>query len=368
MLLWRPAFRSDRRHVRIESAAPEVVAELHGSFDNSGSPAGSPGYRGTRQPDRLFQWGCRSHSPEDAPQVATEEEFLAVIWLGSANLRCWNITRPGTTPPRICAIRRSSGRVFHTMGMGLTGRICSTVAKLSSSRMTAISRASRGYAVNMAHARLLAADTVRASPKIYNHAVTHQFTLGQWVEVIVDAMGAPRSRLSAFRANSLSGAGAGDRPYGNAPPIVRHPRHPCGSRLYRYCCRQSKASRLPSLVSRELASPGMPEEFEEDIKAHYKTEERLAELDKAYRAQLAEVESMSLGPIDTPYAHPKKPNEKRDHREPMNAGWLRLFAVLSGVCAVAVSSASLLNAEAASAFLHWVEYPPPCRGLAVRSY
>ena len=44
--------------------------------------------------------------------------------------------------------------------------------------------------------------------------------------------------------------------------------------------------------------PSMPEEFEEDIKAHYKTEERLAELDKAYRAQLAEVEHIAA--IDTP--------------------------------------------------------------------
>ena len=35
----------------------------------------------------------------------------------------------------------------------------------------------------------------------------------------------------------------------------------------------------------------------------------------------------------------------------MKPGWLRLFAVLSGVCAVAVF-VFVLNAEAASAFLH----------------
>ena len=47
----------------------------------------------------------------------------------------------------------------------------------------------------------------------------------------------------------------------------------------------------------------------------------------------------------------------------MNAGWLRLFAVLSGVCAVAVF-VFVLNAEAASAFLYWVEYLSAMPGLS----
>ena len=58
----------------------------------------------------------------------------------------------------------------------------------------------------------------------------------------------------------------------------------------------------------------MPEEFEADLRAHYKTEDELEELDRAYRARLAAVEHVSR-PYRHPYAHPKKPNKKQDHRK-----------------------------------------------------
>ena len=50
----------------------EVVAE---HTDRLITVGGSPGYRGTRQPELLFPWGLQVPLPETAPQVETEEEF-----------------------------------------------------------------------------------------------------------------------------------------------------------------------------------------------------------------------------------------------------------------------------------------------------
>ena len=60
--------------------------------------------------------------------------------------------------------------------------------------------------------------------------------------------------------------------------------------------------------------PRMNAEFEEDLEANYKTEDALVKLDSSYRTQLSQVEYVAR-PYRHPYAHPKKPNEKWDHRK-----------------------------------------------------
>ena len=58
----------------------------------------------------------------------------------------------------------------------------------------------------------------------------------------------------------------------------------------------------------------MGDEFEAELKVNYETEDALAKLDSTYRTQLSEIEYVSR-PYRHPYAHPKKPNEKWDHRK-----------------------------------------------------
>ena len=189
---------------------------------------------------------------------------------------------------------------------------------------------SRGYAVNIAHAVLLAADDPAASGgKIYNAADTHQFTLGQWVEVTPTQWGR-NSRLSVFRDYAyparelVIGRMSCTTTCSTPTPSVRISAIPI-------LCRQSRLAETVRWYREN--PPSMPEEFEEDIKAHYKTKSGSPNsicIAPNWRS------SMSRGPIDTPMRI-RKPNEKRiigaDER-----GWLRLFAVLSGVCAVESSS------------------------------
>ena len=166
----------------------EVVAE---HTDRLITVGGSPGYRGTRQPDRLFPWGLQVPLPEDAPQVATEEEFRFGYLTRISELAVLEHHEAGDYAathlryPLIYGPRQLVPMEWRVMRRVLDGR---EIVVLPDDGHILFSR---GYAVNMAHAVLLAADDPAASGgKIYNAADTHQFTLGQWVEVIADAMGA----------------------------------------------------------------------------------------------------------------------------------------------------------------------------------
>lgn len=287
----------------------EVVAE---HTDRLITVGGSPGYRGTRQPDRLFPWGLQVPLPEDAPQVATEEEFRFGYLARISELAVLEHHEAGDYAathlryPLIYGPRQLVPMEWRVVRRVLDGR---EIVVLPDDGHILFSR---GYAVNMAHAVLLAADDPAASGgKIYNAADTHQFTLGQWVEVIADAMGAKLEIVGI----------PGDYAYPARELVIG--RTELHHQLFDTHAIRADLGYIDIVPPIEgLAEtvrwyrdnpPSMPEEFEEDIKAHYKTEERLAELDKAYRAQLAEVEHVSR-PYRHPYAHPKKPNEKRDHR------------------------------------------------------
>ena len=274
---------------------------------------GSPGYRGTRQPGLLFPWGLQVPLPEDAPQVETEEEFrfgylariseLAVMERHNAG----DYVATHLRYPLIYGPRQLIPMEWRVMRRILDGRRHIVLPDDGHILF------SRGYAVNMAHAVLLAVDDPEASGgKIYNAADIHQFTLRQWVEVIVDAMDGELSIVGI----------PGDYAYPARGLVIgRTEMHHQLFDIHAIRADLGYTDIVPPLEG--LAEtvrwyrdnrPDMDAEFEADLRAHYETEDTLADLDRAYRAQLAEVEHVSR-PYRHPYAHPKKPNEQRDHRK-----------------------------------------------------
>ena len=254
----------------------EIVAE---HTDRLITIGGSPGYRGTRQPDLLFPWGLQVPLPETAPQVETEEEFrfgyLARISektvMAQHDASAYIATH--LRYPLIYGPRQLVPMEWRVMRRIMDGR---TFIVLPDDGHILFSR---GYAVNMAHAVLLAVDKPDASGgKIYNAADVHQFTLGQWAEVIAHAMGAELRLRRYTRRLCLSGSGAGNRADGNATPTLRYPRHSGRSRLHRYCATERGLAETVRWYRDN--PPNMPEEFEADLRAHYKTEDELAELDR----------------------------------------------------------------------------------------
>ena len=165
----------------------------------------------------------------------------------------------------------------------------------------------------MAHAVLLAVDKPDAAGgKIYNAADVHQFTLGQWAEVIAHAMGAELTCVGI----------PGDYAYPARELVIGRTEmqhqlfdiHAIRADLGYTDIVQPSEGLAETVRWYRDNPPNMPEEFEADLRAHYKTEDELAELDRAYRARLAAVQHVSR-PYRHPYAHPKKPNEKQDHRK-----------------------------------------------------
>ena len=288
----------------------EIVAE---HTDRLITVGGSPGYRGTRQPDLLFPWGLQVPLPETAPQVETEEEFrfgyLARVSektvMAQHDASAYIATH--LRYPLIYGPRQLVPMEWRVMRRIMDGR---TFIVLPDEGHILFSR---GYAVNMAHAVLLAVDKPEASGgKINNAADVHQFTLGQWAEVIAHAMGAELTCVGI----------PGDYAYPARELVIGRTEmhhqlfdiHAIRADLGYTDIVQPSEGLAETVRWYRDNPPNMPEEFEADLRAHYKTEDELAELDRAYRARLAAVQHFSR-PYRHPYAHPKKPNEKQDHRK-----------------------------------------------------
>jgi nucleoside-diphosphate-sugar epimerase len=288
----------------------EVVAD---HTDRLITVGGSPGYRGTRQPDRLFPWGLQVPLPEGAPQVETEEEFrfgylariseLAVLERHDAG----DYIATHLRYPLIYGPRQLIPMEWRVMRRVLDGR--KHIVLPDDGHILF----SRGYAVNMAHAVLLAVDNARVSGgKIYNVADIHQFTLGQWVEVIANAMDTKLEIVGI----------PGDYAYPARELVIG--RTEMTHQLFDIYALRADLGYIDIVPPIEGLSetvrwyrdnpPRMGDEFEADLKVNYETEDALAKLDSTYRTQLSEIEYVSR-PYRHPYAHPKKPNEKWDHRK-----------------------------------------------------
>ena len=287
----------------------EVAAQLTDRLITIGV---SPGSRGTRQPGLLFPQGLQVPLPEGAPQVQNEEEFrfgyLARISEKAVMERHFagDYIATHLRYPLIYGPRQLIPMEWRVVRRILDGRKFIVLPDDGHILF------SRGYAVNMAHAVLLAVDHPEVSGgKIYNTADIHQFTLGQWVEVIADAMDAELAIVGI----------PGDFAYPSRDLVIgRTEMHHQLFDIHAIRADLGYKDIVPAVQG--LAKtvqwyrdnpPQMAGDFENDLQANYKTEDELATLDLEYRARLAEVAHVSR-PYRHPYAHPKTPNEQRDHR------------------------------------------------------
>ena len=288
----------------------EVVAE---HTDRLITIGGSPGFRGSRQPERLFPQGLQVPLPEDAPRVETEDEFrfgyLARISEDAvmAQHEAGSYVATHMRYPLIYGPRQLIPMEWRVMRRILDGREHMVVPDDGQVLL------SRGYAVNMAHAVLLAVDQPEASGgKIYNCADVHQFTLAQWVEMIIDAMGGALEVVGipgpyAYPARDFL---IGKAVINHQLFDVHHMRADLG-----YTDIVPPLEGLAETVRWYRDNPPeLDAEYEADLAAHYRTEDELVAINAEFTARLANVEHVSR-PYRHPYAHPKTPNQTQDHRK-----------------------------------------------------
>jgi len=288
------------------------VAELlRGHAGRVVTVGGSPGMRGSRQPERLFPSGLRTPMPEDAPRVESAEEFhfgylarisedavLAAHEAGDyvvTHLRYPIIYGPRQLRPaewQIIARVRDGRRHVVVPDSGLT-------------------LITRGYSENMAQAVLLAVDHPEtAGGRIYNCGDVHQLTLAQWIEVIARELGSELELISvpgplAYPARDI----LINRRISHHQLFDMHAiRADLGYRDH-----VSPLDALRSTVRWYLEHP--PEETGEmkaNRAAHYRTEDEMLAIVREATSRLEAVEHVDPD-YRHPYAHPRRPGEEKDH-------------------------------------------------------
>lgn len=272
---------------------------------------GSPGMKGSRQPELLYPQGVQTPMPDDFARVETSEEFhfgyLARIsedrvmehhaagdYVGT-HMRYPIIYGPRQLRPSEWAVMRRvrDGRKYIV---------------LPDSGLTMITR---GFGPNMAEAVLLAVDQPDASAgKIYNCGDVHQLSLAQWVEVITHTMGAELEMISvpgelAFPARDLL--------------ISRKTSHHQLFDMHSLRADLGFVDKVPPVEALESTvkwylenPPEEDEETKEKYAIHYRTEDQMADIYRDAYARLLAVEHIDPD-YRHPYAHPKRPGEKDHH-------------------------------------------------------
>ena len=272
---------------------------------------GSPGLRGSRQPDRLFPAGQQTPLPEDAPRVESEQEFKFGYL---ARISEDNVMEHGTSGhyqathfryPLIYGPRQLRPAEWSVIRRVLDGR---SYLVLPDAGLTMITR---GYSRNMAHAVLLAVDHPEvAAGQIYNCGDVHQLTMAQWAQVICTELNAELEVVSvpgplAYPARDMMI----NRRTSNHQLFDLHKiRAELG-----YSDQVSAVTALQQTVRWYVDNP--PDETDEmrALRAvHYKTEDEMVEIVRTADASLSLVEHADPE-YRHPYAHPKKPGQGSDH-------------------------------------------------------
>ena len=286
----------------------EVIAE---HTDRLITIGGSPGMRGSREPERLFPSGVRTPMPDNAPRVETSEEFhfgyLARISEDAVmeHHAAGHYSGTHLRYPIIYGPRQLKPSEWQVIRRILDGR---KHIVLPDSGLTLVTR---GYSENMAHAVLLAVDQPAASGgQIYNCGDVHQLTVAQWVEVIASQLDASLEIISvpgplAYPARDIL--------------ISRRTSHHQLFDMHKLRADLGYEDKVPVLDA--LAStvrwyidnpPEESDEMKEHFAIHYRTEDGMANV---YHSAIAQLEMVDH--IDPeyrhPYAHPKKPGEEKDH-------------------------------------------------------
>ncbi|MGH7932121.1 MAG: NAD-dependent epimerase/dehydratase family protein [Candidatus Binataceae bacterium] len=267
-------------------------------------------YRGYFNPNVNFPTGLQNPVAEDAPLVASEEE-LRFAYLIAATEQAVLSCHPNAAvfrypyvygpyqlvPREWCVIRRILDKRPHII--------------LPDGGLTLMTH---GYAGNLAHAVLLAADHPEASAgQIYNCGDERQLTLRQMVEVIARAMNydweiicAPD--VVATPARTLTLQGTSHHRLMDLYKIKR-------DLGYKDLLTPEEA--IAKTVDWYLEHrPERAGELERNLQDpfDYKAEDELAKIVKDSLARMAAVEFGAVAKRPHPYPHPKEPGRQRDHR------------------------------------------------------
>jgi nucleoside-diphosphate-sugar epimerase len=273
---------------------------------------GSPGIKGNRQPEILFPEGQRTPTPEDAPRVATIEEFKFGYLARISEDAVFEAHAAGHYVathfryPLIYGPRQLRPAEWHVMQRIKDGR---PHIVLPDSGLTLISR---GYSRNMAEAVLLAVDQPeRASGQLYHCGDVHQLTLAQWVQVVAQAMDCSLDVISvpgafAYPARDIM--------------INRKTSHHQFFDLHKIRAELGYVDLVPTMdalrdtVQWYLNNPPQVSAQElENLHAHYATEDAMVSLHGEMVERLSAIPHIDPD-YQHPYAHPKKPGQGGDHR------------------------------------------------------
>jgi nucleoside-diphosphate-sugar epimerase len=290
-----------------------IAEEMAGRTPRFIAIGGPPGYRGMFATEANYPPGMLIPTPEDAPGVASEEEFRfgylirrtedAVFELhdqghySATMFRYPVVYGPGQLGSPVEAVieRVLDGRshiVLPDAGMGLV---------------------SRGYSVNVAHSVLLAVDHPEAaSGRIYNCGDEQQFTLAQWVTLIGDAMD---SQLEIVGVPADVAYSTRDFfPLASAPVHQLLDLHSIRSDLdYRDLV--SAVEAVPKVVRWCLDNrPTQNQTPEQRAEVNnYAAEDAQLEIYRRYHRELADVPH-GTNDVSHPYPHPRQPGLSEDHR------------------------------------------------------
>jgi nucleoside-diphosphate-sugar epimerase len=289
------------------------IAELAGDYtDRLITVGGAPCYRGLLQPEMLSPAGLQVPLAEDAPKVASEEEFRfgylvrvsedAVMQghadgrYSASHFRYPVVYGPRQITPTIWKImRRFLDKRPHIVlpdgGLNLT---------------------TRGYAANIAHAVLLAAQQPdNAAGQIYNCGDEVQLTMAQWVDVVAQTMDGEIEIIGvpdqyAYPARSLV-------------PFYGPSNHQLFD-LYKVKSELGYRDLVPPVEATQATArwylDNPPEEtatVAAELTETYRLEDAIAEVHKEACDKLAAIDYQQPE-VHHPYPHPKEPGLHRDHR------------------------------------------------------
>lgn len=292
---------------RIRLIADEMVGRT-GRFIAIGGP---PSYRGMFVPSSNWPAGMPIPTPEDAPRVASEEEFRfgylirvtedVVLGHDAAGDYAATMFRY----PVVYGPHQLGGHIWDVMERVLDGREHIVLPDGGQAIVT------RGYARNVAHAVLLSVDHPEAAAgSIYNCGDLQQFTVAQFVQIIADTM--DRGLEVVGIPADVTYTSLDQMPLQSAPLPQLHDLFRIRAELG-YTDLVPAIEAIPEVVRWFLDHPGTRRGDRADDPLGYRTEDAQVALYREYHAKLAAVEHATRE-VHHPYPHPKEPGLERDHR------------------------------------------------------
>ena len=286
-----------------------LAQALQGKVGRFISVGGVAAYRGYLEPGRLCPAGMPSPLPEDAAVVDDEHEHR-FSWLIAQTERAVFEYHPDAAHfryPYVYGPRQLIPREWSVVRRLRDGRRHLIVADGGLSLVT------HGFAGNLAHSVLLAADQAAASAgQIYNCGDDEQYTTAQIIELIARKMGVDFELVNLPHELARSANLFGDG-------MSTHHRFMDTQKIraqlgYHDICRVPDALGLTvDWLLEHAPEPGGDVEQRLQDRFDYAGEDRLIE---AWRTASSAVGSIPIAEATErphPYAHPKKPGE-RDHR------------------------------------------------------